>query len=157
MIGQKAACIKWLVDAEDGEYEVKKHRNKRSLSANSYYWTLLTKLAGVLRTSNEELHEVMLRRYGAYEVDGDGNIVTITVRSDIDPTRWAHCERGRTSADGKWTAYRIIKGSSKYNTAEMSRLLDGLISECQECGIETMTPVQMQKLKDYVWGNYGDL
>ena len=154
MIGQKAACIKWLVDAEDGEYEVKKHRNKRSLSANSYYWTLLTKLAGVLRTSNEELHEVMLRRYGAYELDGDGNIITITVRSDIDPTRWAHCERGRTSADGKWTAYRIIKGSSKYNTAEMSRLLDGLISECQECGIETMTPVQMQKLKDYVGEGY---
>ena len=33
------------------------------------------------------------------------------------------------------------------NKSEFRGLLDGLISECQECGISTMTPQEIELLK----------
>ena len=38
-------------------------------------------------------------------------------------------------------------GSSRYNTAEMSHLLDGLIYECKVLGIETATPEELERMK----------
>lgn len=48
-------------------------------------------------------------------------------------------------ACGTVNFYRI-KGSSQYNTREMSRLIDGLVSECKECGIETLTPEELERM-----------
>ena len=39
-------------------------------------------------------------------------------------------------------------GSSTYNTRQMSRLIDSLIEECKEQGIETMTPAELALLKE---------
>ena len=41
-----------------------------------------------------------------------------------------------------------VKGTSEYSTKEMSVFLDGIISECQELGIETDTPEQIAKYKE---------
>ena len=43
------------------------------------------------------------------------------------------------------------KGTSEYSTKEMSVFLDGIISECQEVGIETDTPEQIARYKEE-WG-----
>ena len=45
----------------------------------------------------------------------------------------------------------MIKGSSEYDTGEMSRFIDGVISECKELGIQTMTPDEIEELKQK-WG-----
>lgn len=148
MIGTKSSVIKWLIDQPEKTYEVKEHHEKRSLSANSYYWTLLTKLAGVLHTSKDELHEIMLQRYGKYIVGKEGNIITATFSVDTDVSQLqGHYEF--ITDNGKFAAYRVIKGSHEYDTKEMSELLDGLISECQECDIETLTPAQLEELRGY--------
>ena len=38
-------------------------------------------------------------------------------------------------------------GSSAYDTAEMSRLIDSLVSEAKSLGIETLTPNELERLK----------
>ena len=43
------------------------------------------------------------------------------------------------------------QGTSEYSTKEMSVFLDGIISECQEVGIETDTPEQIARYKEE-WG-----
>ena len=43
--------------------EIKPYKRKRSLDANRYYWALLTKLAGILGTSNAELHNILLSNH----------------------------------------------------------------------------------------------
>lgn len=53
---------------------------------------------------------------------------------------------GRAAPDDPW--YRAIKGTSEYSTKEMSVFLDGIISECQEVGIETDTPEQIARYKE---------
>ncbi len=69
-----------------GEYEelrsvnllnviIKKFRKKRSLDANAYYWVLVSKLSEKLRTSKEEMHNMLLSQYGQIDRDEDGNAI----------------------------------------------------------------------------------
>ena len=39
------------------EVEIKRVRNKRSLTANAYYWVLVEKIAKALGSSKQEVHE----------------------------------------------------------------------------------------------------
>lgn len=43
------------------------------------------------------------------------------------------------------TAYH---GSSTYDTAQMSRLIDNIVQDCKALGIETMTPDKLSILKE---------
>lgn len=144
MIGNAKAIIQWLFDQQDAEklYEIKEKKSKRSLTANAYYWSLLNQLASVMRTSSDEAHFMMLRRYGVCEV--------VSVRSDINIKGYfKHFDIiGQSELDGKeFTHYRIYKGSSEMDSKEFSILLDGLISECEEVGIPTLTSDEVAKLK----------
>lgn len=128
--------------------EVKKYRKKRSLDANSYAWVLMSKMADVLRTSKEEVYIKMLERYGQRE-EQLLSVVTEAVDMIYRATD-NHCtEVGKSELNGKeFTHLAILIGSSKYNTKEMSILIDGIVSECKELGIETMTPNEILRLKE---------
>ena len=45
------------------------------------------------------------------------------------------------------TFYRVYRGSHTYNTEEMSILIDGTVQEAKDLGIETMTPDQIEEMK----------
>lgn len=144
MIGNAKAIIQWLFDQQDAEklYEIKEKKSKRSLTANAYYWSLLNQLASVMRSSSDEVHFMMLRRYGVCEV--------VSVRSDINIKGYFkyYKEIGHGTVQGKdFCHYKIYKGSSEMDSKEFSVLLDGLISECEEVGIPTLTPDEVAKLK----------
>ena len=144
MIGNAKAIIQWLFDQQDAEklYEIKEKKSKRSLTANAYYWSLLNQLASVMRASSEEVHFMMLKRYGVCEV--------VSVRSDINIKGYFKYFDiiGKSVLDGKeFTHYKIYKGSSEMDSKEFSVLLDGLISECEEVGIPTLTPDEVAKLR----------
>ena len=137
------------------DMEVKQHRKRRSLDANAYYWVLITKAAKRLRISNNRAHNLMLRRYGALEVI-DGQVVYL-VLPDIDEAEERALEsetyhirptsQVKIGKDGKqYRTYIMLKGSSEYDTAEMSRLINGIVDECKEMGIETMPPDQLEAL-----------
>lgn len=126
--------------------KVKRYRPKRSLDANALYWSLLHKLAAALKTSAPELHNIMLRRYGQLERYGDRLVYVVLPDTDeaakqADTAETYHVKptsEVRQGKDGKiYRTYMLLRGSSTYDTAEMSRLIDGLISECQEVGIDT--------------------
>jgi hypothetical protein len=147
-----------LKDA-DLDIEIKKHRNRRSLDANSYYWVLITKAAKKLRISNNRAHNIMLRRYGAPEVIDDK--LVYLVLPDVDEAEEKALEsetyhirptsQVRAGNDGKlYRTYIMLKGSSAYDTAEMSRLINGIVDECKMMGIETMPPDKLKALLE-VW------
>ena len=144
MIGNAKAIIQWLFDQQDVEklYEIKEKKSKRSLTANAYYWSSLNQLASLMRASSEEVHFMMLKRYGVCEV--------VSVRSDINIKGYFKYFDiiGQSDLDGKeFTHYKIYKGSSEMNSKEFSILLDGLISECEGVGIPTLTPDEVAKLR----------
>ena len=144
----------------DREYdvEIKRHRKKRSLTANAYYWSLLTKLADALKESNPYVHNMMLRDYGQME-RYDGKIVYVVLPDTADAEEKAaraetyHLKptsQVKYGNDGQvYRTWMLLRGSSTYNTQEFSRLLDGLIEECKSVGIETMTPAELARLDGY--------
>ena len=143
MIGNAQAIIAWLFEQDKEKiFEIKEKKKKRSLTANSYYWSLLNQLANVMRMDNQECHFLMLKRYGQYEV--------VSIRSDVSLHDYFkyYEEIGKGTVNGKeFTHYKIYKGSSQMDSKEFAILLDGVRSECEEVGIPTLTPSEIAQLK----------
>lgn len=140
--------------------KVTKFRKKRSLDANAYYWKLLTMLAEKIKVSKPRAHNYMLRKYGQC-MYFDGQLVTTYIPDTIEAEEQAleqqmfHIKptsQVLSASDGSLLrTYRVLKGSSDYDSKEMSELLDGLVSECKEQGIPTETPNEIEKMKA-LWG-----
>ena len=115
---------------------------KRSLNANAYAWSLLSKIADVHGISKEDCYLFMLKRYGQSEV--------ISVLSSIDINGYFKYFDvfGKSELNGKsFTHYKIYKGSSEYNSKEMAILIDGIVSEAKELEIETLPTEEIERLK----------
>lgn len=148
-INEEAAAKNLFDDLHETEklsIKIDKHREKRSLNANNYAWKLLTEIGNVLRTSKEEVYLLMLKRYGQSEIISV--LAHIPIRDYVK-----YCEEaGESTLNGKlFKHYKVYKGSSEFDTREMSIFLDGVVSEAKEMGIQTETPDQIAKLKS-LWG-----
>ena len=126
-------------------YDVKidKHREKRSLNANNYLWELCTQIGDILRKSKEEVYLDMLVDYG--------QSIMVSVISDIKLNGFYkyYKEAGKSILNGKeFTHYKLYKGSSEYNTKEMSILLDGIVQEARQLGIRTKENEELEKMID---------
>lgn len=127
-----------------------KKRKKRSLDSNAYAWALISKMADVLHSSKDEVYHEMLRLYGQYETDETGQAVLITVRSGINLDNHGICGKrvGTGILNGKeHTCYMVMRGSSTYDTKEMSDFIDGVVLEANELGIDTIPRVELEKMK----------
>ena len=144
MIGNAKEIVQWLFEQDtDKVFEIKEHKEKRSLNANSYAWSLIGKIADVLRTSKDETYLTMLKRYGQSEM--------VSVVSSIDVSGYFKYYEpiATTTLQGKeFTHYRIFLGSSHYNTKEMAVLIDGIISEAHDLGLSTLPPAEVERLKE---------
>lgn len=140
--------------------EIKRYRRKRSLDANAYHWVLVGKLAKALGMSNAEIHNTALRQYGQAEIyEGKGVYMTIPdtdeARLKVDNAMDYHLLPTSQVREGKdgiiYRTYKLLRGSHTYNTAEMSRLIDGMITMCKDAGIpdaEIATPDEKRLLKE---------
>ena len=130
----------WQLDKEK-IYEIKEYKQKRSLNQNSYAWKLITELGNVLRKSKEEVYFEMLKAYGQSEI--------ISMLSTISPIGYFkyYEEIGKGIVNGKeFTHYKIYKGSSEYNSKEMSIFIDGIVQDCNSVGIQTMSDEEIKEL-----------
>lgn len=142
--------FKQLVDdmnsLEKLSIEIKPYREKRSLNANNYAWKILTEIANVLRASKDEIYLKLLKRYGQSDM--------FSVLADIPIDKYVkyYEEIGEGTVNGKlFKHYRVYKGSSEYDSREMSIFIDGVVSEAKDLGIQTETPDEIARLKA-LWG-----
>ena len=117
------------------EYELKQIRKKRSLDANAYFWVLADEIAKVVNTTKEQVYWHLVRRVGVFE----------TLKFDSEAAMNRFKRNWRSNGLG-WLTLTIDKenfvmhafyGSSRYDTKEMSRLIDEAVSEAKSLGIET--------------------
>lgn len=135
-----------LKELEEIDIDLSEHKEKRSLNANAYAWTLIGKIADVLRTSKDEIYLKMLKRYGQSEI--------VSILSNIDISgyfKYYEVAGTGTLKNKEFTHYKIFKGSSEYDTKEMSILIDGIVSEAKDLNIETLPPYEIERIKN-LWG-----
>lgn len=124
--------------------EIKRHRKRRSLDQNDMYWGLLSKVAEAAKISKPRAHNLMLRRYGQL-MTFDGEVARL-VLPDTDETedKIAEMEHNhykptsevRPGKNGKmYRTYLLLKGSHEMDTAEMTRLIDGVMDEAKQMGL----------------------
>lgn len=142
MLGKPLKIIQWLYNQDkDKVFEIKEHKEKRSLSQNAYAWKLITELGNVLRKSKEEVYMQMLKDYGQSTI--------ILVAGEINVIGYLkYYEKVKELKKNNRTfiEYKVYKGSSEFDSKEMSIFIDGIIQECQNVGIETMTPDEVARL-----------
>jgi hypothetical protein len=140
-----------LKDLAVMDVEIKKHRNRRSLDSNAYLWVLCSKLAAVLRTSKDEVYLTMLERYGVFTHIIVKPQIVARVKAEWRTVK----ELGEVTIGGqKGIQLQCYFGSHTYDTKEMGVLIDGIVSECKELDIETLSPAELERMKNE-WGKEG--
>ena len=137
-----------IKDCQKLSIKAVKHRERRSLDANAYLWVLLQKMAEALERDKWGLYLEKLGEYGVFT-----HIIVKPHMVDKVKEEWrAVKELGEVCVNGTTgIQLQCYFGSSTYNTKEMSVLIDGVVSEAKEMGIETLSPVELERMKAE-WG-----
>ena len=152
----KARAFAMLSNAEldkDKQYHLtlKEVKKKRSLNANALAWKLMDKLS-------ERIHESSVDIYKGYikNIGGVGEFYQMIPGAVKSFRRyWSNLGIGwQTDIVDEGEEYTTViayKGSSEFDTAQMSRLIDLIIQDCKSLGIETLDDIKIKYLIDE-WG-----
>lgn len=137
----------------DAEWDIKEHKERRSLDSNAFFHTLADKLRfkiDPMPWSMAHIKNHLITSYGQVERDEDGNIVYIKANipaEKMQEVEYLHCLPVKYESDTV-VIYRVYRGSHTYNSKEMSQLIAGTVDECQRVGIETATPAELARMAE---------
>jgi hypothetical protein len=116
--------------------EIKEHREKRSIQANSYCWKLLGELGKYWNKDPKEIYQKNIQTIGGnYEI-----VAVLSKAADSFKEKWECNGIGwmavplESKLDG-CTKFVCYYGSSTYDTHQMSQLIDRIIDDCKDAGI----------------------
>ena len=157
MTGTYLQAVTYLTEQNtikpDARWDIKEHKEKRSLSQNAYYWTLINEVARKRKQSVTYIHNTELRaaRYAKWFND---QLILVSI-PDTDEAEKQLMETmdyhlaPTNKREGDKRVYVMLRGSSEFNTSEMSHLLDLLIQDAEALGIQTMTPRELAEIRAY--------
>ena len=129
----------------------------RSLSANNYMWILCDKIAKKLNQLGQmEIKDTVYKR----AIKDIGVFEDLPIKEKASANfikKWQSnglgwiCEVERESTLKGFVVIRAFYGSSSYDTKEMSDLINYIVAQCEELGIETMPPNELKSLVES-WG-----
>nr|DAR27922.1 MAG TPA: NinB protein [Caudoviricetes sp.] len=131
------------------EVQLKEHRKRRSTDANAYLWTLLGRISAKVGAPPETIYRSLIRDIG-------GNYTVLPIRDDAieewcqkiwagKGIGWVADVLGPSKLPG-YTNVICYYGSHVYDTATMGRLIDTVIAECKELGIEHLPPEELERM-----------
>lgn len=147
-----ALAKKLIFEIKDKAYvaEIKEYREKRSLDSNSYFWLLAGKLAS-------KVHIPVSTIYRQYIKDIGDNFDIVPIRNDAK-SKWiknweSHgigwvCEELGESKLSDYTNVICYCGSSNYDSAQMSRLIELVVNDCKDQDIDVATPEELARMKE---------
>lgn len=144
------------MEHEELTLKVTRLTRKRSLSANAYFHVLVGKIADKMAISKPKAKNILLGRYGQREIEDENPlIVSVISKCDMYEREDIHCiPVGYATLQGKeFTHWAVIRPSHTYDTKEMAHLIDGTVQEAKELGIETLTPKELERMKN-AWNQY---
>lgn len=139
--------------AEKLSIKIGKYKQKRSLDANAYCWVLISRLAEKLNIPKTDIYRAAIR-----EIGGNSDIVCVQDKAvDSLCDGWERngigwqTETMPSKIEG-CTNVVLYYGSSTYDKAQMSRLINNIVEECRQLGIETKSEAEVDSLLRQ-WGD----
>lgn len=136
---------------KDLRVRVVRYRKPRSLNANALFWHCVDEIATALRIDRETVYIDMLRQFGkSTYICVKPNMVEAVKK------QWRECiELGIVKINGKPAKQmQCFFGSSTYDTAEMSRLIDGTIETMRDLDLPLPIPKDVQMALEEWNGQY---
>ena len=148
MTGTATQIIRFLTEPKqiqkpDKVWDLKEHKERRSLDANGLLWACLSDIAKALHNDKWNIYLIMLKRYGKYSY-----VLVDPKAVESMKAQWREIEEvGDVDVNGRKAVQLLCYyGSSTYNTKEFSDLLNGVISEMDEMGLKLPPDKQTQEL-----------
>ena len=139
MTGSKNQCINWLLESEAEIFDVKVHKEQRNKKQNDKYYKLLNELAKKLKIGWRELHFDMLKNYSVtYEM-------MVPEETEIRGIEYYEKKSTIIKNGKKFNVYHVYTPSHELKTDEFAILLDGLVQECEQQGIEVRSPDEIER------------
>lgn len=163
MTGTYIQAVQYLTEQNiknpGATWDVKEHKEKRSLDSNAYFHVLCDKLRQKMTPplSMAACKNYLITSYGQVERDEDGNIVYIKTNipaEKMQEVEYLHCLPVKYESDTV-VIYRVYRGSHTYNSKEMSQLIAGTVDECQRLGITTATPAELARMAELWRAKHG--
>lgn len=133
------------------DIDIRKHSEKRSLTANAYFHTLCHMIAEKCGLGDEEIKRGLVTEYGTMMRGKDGACAGLKLPAAVDIDMvypYTKCFDNNRVEDGiRFKCYILYKRTRDMNTAEFCRLIDGTIYEAKNLGLETDTPEELARLK----------
>lgn len=139
MIGSKKQCIDWLLENEADIFKVDIYKDKRNNDQNAKYWKLINELSKKLRMGVLQLHKQMLRDYSK-----QGQICTPS-SYDMSAIKYYDLKSKFKKNDIEYSVYQVYTPSHELKTDEFAILLEGLVQECEQQGIDTRSPSEIER------------
>lgn len=136
-----------LKSLEKLSLKIGKFKQKRSLDANAYCWTLIGKIAEKTNVPKEEVYREAIRGIG-------GNYDVVCIKEEAANSLRSAWERNGigwqtevmlSKLDG-CTNVLLYYGSSTYDTEQMSRLISNIQQDCASLGIEVKSQEEIDSL-----------
>lgn len=127
---------------------IKEFRKKRSLDANAYAWVLMNKLADKLNMGVRDLY-----RHYIPDIPENSQVVCVPTEAvEKLQSGWEHngigwCSDTLKSKLPGCTNVVLYYGSSTFDQKQMGVLLDLIIADCKQVGVEYLTPEELERLK----------
>ncbi len=144
-----------IKDVEKLSIEAKKYREKRSLDANALLWACIGDIAKAMTPPADkwDVYLDMLKNYGKYTyICVKPNVV------EAMKAQWRECEvLGEVDINGQKAVQMLCYfGSSALNTKEFSDLLEGVIYEMKQVGLQPPPTKDMRRaLEQWEQQKYG--
>lgn len=126
--------------------EIKKWYKKRSLDANAYCWVLCDKIAKTIENiTKEDVYKDAICNIGSFE-----SMIVEEKAYDNFKRIWEKQGLGflvqEVSRKDKCVKVHCYYGSSTYDSKEMSLLINLIVEQAKELGIETKTENEIESL-----------
>lgn len=125
---------------------IKKFFKKRSKDANAYFHVLVNELARYYSMSDTDMKIKMNLDYGTIARFEDGRIKGCKVPDGTDMKEIYQYSKWYKSDENGDDCYIFYKETHTLNTKEMAQLINGVIQECENAGIETKPKAEIDSL-----------
>lgn len=130
------------LENKDLDINVTPHRERRSLDANALMWHCIGEISKALTRDKWEIYLESLRKYGKYTY-----VLLDEKAVEAFKRLWRETEVvGEVDVNGRKAVQLLCYyGSSTYDTKEFSVLLDGIIEDMKDLGLNPPLPSDIKR------------
>lgn len=119
-------------------------KKKRSKDQNSYFWELLQKLCFEMNLDAIQEYKKRVKELGIFK-QWEIDTINVPTFEKLWSDRGLAWFTEKVEEIGNKTIINAYYGSSSYNSKQFSRLLDNLVQDCKEVGIQTLDMLEIER------------